>query len=107
MTIVSFDSSLTAFGVGSYTANSSIAIGQVAQLVERGPEKAGVGGSIPSLATIIFNNLRVAKNRRIYSREQYANIAQAAFALSPGSSNFHICRAVLLVLAMCCLPSLA
>jgi hypothetical protein len=24
--------------------------GQVAQLVERGPEKAGVGGSIPSLA---------------------------------------------------------
>jgi hypothetical protein len=27
--------------------------GQVAQLVERGPEKAGVGGSIPSLATKI------------------------------------------------------
>jgi hypothetical protein len=27
--------------------------GQVAQLVERGPEKAGVGGSIPSLATIL------------------------------------------------------
>ncbi len=26
--------------------------GQVAQLVERGPEKAGVGGSTPSLATI-------------------------------------------------------
>ena len=34
--------------------------GQVAQLVERGPEKAGVGGSIPSLATIIFNNLATA-----------------------------------------------
>jgi hypothetical protein len=31
--------------------------GQVAQLVERSPEKAGVGGSIPSLATIIRNNL--------------------------------------------------
>src|SRR2546423_12756021 len=30
--------------------------GQVAQLVERGPEKAGVGGSISSLATILFNN---------------------------------------------------
>ena len=28
--------------------------GQVAQLVERSPEKAGVGGSIPSLATINF-----------------------------------------------------
>ncbi len=26
-------------------------VGQVAQLVERSPEKAGVGGSIPSLAT--------------------------------------------------------
>jgi hypothetical protein len=31
--------------------------GQVAQSVERGPEKAGVGGSIPSLATTIFNKL--------------------------------------------------
>jgi hypothetical protein len=40
-------------------------IGQVAQLVERGPEKAGVGGSIPSLATILFNNLQAAKKRRI------------------------------------------
>ena len=28
------------------------ASGQVAQMVERSPEKAGVGGSIPSLATI-------------------------------------------------------
>ena len=42
---------LTPFAVGSYTAQSLHAIGQVAQLVERGPEKAGVGGSIPSLAT--------------------------------------------------------
>jgi hypothetical protein len=49
---------------GSYTANSSIAIGQVAQLVERGPEKAGVGGSIPSLATILFNNLAPLKKTR-------------------------------------------
>jgi hypothetical protein len=31
--------------------------GQVAQVVERSPEKAGVGGSTPSLATIIFNGL--------------------------------------------------
>jgi hypothetical protein len=38
-------------------------IGQVAQLVERGPEKAGVGGSIPSLATIfhfLFQHCRLA-----------------------------------------------
>jgi hypothetical protein len=26
-------------------------------LVERGPEKAGVGGSIPSLATILFQSV--------------------------------------------------
>ena len=31
--------------------------GQVAQLVERSPEKAGVGGSTPSLATIIPKDL--------------------------------------------------
>ena len=31
--------------------------GQVAQVVERSPEKAGVGGSTPSLATILFNGL--------------------------------------------------
>ena len=46
--------------MGFYTAKSLLAIGQVAQLVERGPEKAGVGGSIPSLATILFNNLQTA-----------------------------------------------
>ena len=48
--------------------------GQVAQLVERGPEKAGVGGSIPSLATNTFNNLAIAKNIQKSSREQYAYI---------------------------------
>ena len=32
-------------------------------MVERGPEKAGVGGSIPSLATTTFNNLAIAKKR--------------------------------------------
>jgi len=30
-----------------------------------GPEKAGVGGSIPSLATDTFNNLAIAKNIQI------------------------------------------
>ena len=33
--------------------------GQVAQVVERSPEKAGVGGSTPSLATILFNALTI------------------------------------------------
>ena len=31
--------------------NRNLCDGQVAQSVERSPEKAGVGGSIPSLAT--------------------------------------------------------
>ena len=34
--------------------------GQVAQVVERSPEKAGVGGSTPSRATIIFNHLEAS-----------------------------------------------
>ena len=37
--------------------NSGYERGQVAQMVERSPEKAGVGGSIPSLATILFLDL--------------------------------------------------
>jgi len=45
-----------------------------------GPEKAGVGGSIPSLATIPFNNLATAKNAcKNFSREQYANIGYFRF----------------------------
>ena len=38
--------------------------GQVAQLVERGPEKAGVGGSIPSLATIFSHAFISASHQR-------------------------------------------
>jgi len=38
------------------------------------PEKAGVGGSIPSLATNPFKNLAIAKKRgKNFSREQSAN----------------------------------
>ena len=38
----------------------AIQIGQVAQMVERSPEKAGVGGSIPSLATITTADCRTS-----------------------------------------------
>src|SRR6476646_6444868 len=37
--------------------------GQVAQSVERSPEKAGVGGSIPSLATIFSTTYRPPDSR--------------------------------------------
>ena len=36
--------------------------GQIAQLVERSPEKAGVGGSIPSLATILSITYALVRN---------------------------------------------
>ncbi len=39
--------------------------GQVAQSVERSPEKAGVGGSIPSLATPIFHTLTLISVTRV------------------------------------------
>jgi len=70
-----------------------------------GPEKAGVGGSIPSLATNTFNNLQIAKNIQISSREQYANIRQPTFAAFAhcGSRIFQSSRAVPLVRAICCL----
>jgi hypothetical protein len=48
-------------------------------LVERGPEKAGVGGSIPSLATILFNNLAIAKNAGDSSREELRNQIAAQY----------------------------
>jgi len=38
------------------------------------PEKAGVGGPIPSLATNNFNNLAIAKNIQKSARVQYAYI---------------------------------
>src|SRR6516225_2753669 len=47
-------------GPSSQAASSGSERGQVAQVVERSPEKAGVGGSTPSLATksLRFNRLR-------------------------------------------------
>src|SRR6516225_6710130 len=44
-------------GPSSQAASSGSERGQVAQVVERSPEKAGVGGSTPSLATIIPKHL--------------------------------------------------
>jgi hypothetical protein len=40
-------------------------------MTETGAEKAGVGGSILSLATNNFNNLAIAKKRLKISRVQY------------------------------------
>jgi hypothetical protein len=48
--------------------------GQVAQLVERGPEKAGVGGSIPSLAKPIFNNLQATGRDWKHKLAETANL---------------------------------
>ena len=44
-------------------ATLKVSFGQVAQLVERSPEKAGVGGSSPSLATT--PSIRLARSRSV------------------------------------------
>src|SRR6266446_1109596 len=68
--------------------------GQVAQLVERGPEKAGVGGSIPSLATINFNNLaRLKKHLRI-SRANNTRTSVSEIASHVGSTR-RACRCLI------------
>jgi hypothetical protein len=52
-------------------------------VVERGPEKAGVGGSIPSLATISFDNLTGAMNELFSLPERLANcVASSGNVLS-------------------------
>ena len=99
---------LTLFGGASYTAQSLHAIGQVAQLVERGPEKAGVGGSIPSLATISFNDLASLKTRLRISRVQYAYIYFSIFTFGVARSiDFRVSQPVLPALVMCCRTSLS
>jgi hypothetical protein len=68
-------------------------------LVERGPEKAGVGGSIPSLATNSFNNLAVAKTVKKFHRAHNTRTSVCVtftFGVAR-SNNFDISRAVLLV----------
>jgi hypothetical protein len=72
-----------------------------------GAEKAGVGGSIPSLATINFNNLASPKKRVQIS---YAHNTRTSVCVVFGfgvarSNSTHIYRAVLLVLPMWCRTS--
>jgi hypothetical protein len=53
-----------------------------------GPEKAGVGGSIPSLATNLFNKLASLKNRVKISRAHNTRTSIAlAFPFGVARSN--------------------
>ena len=61
--------------------------GQVAQLVERGPEKAGVGGSIPSLATILFNEPKAGNPRFKVRRTNPIFLAYPAVVSPPSNVN--------------------
>ena len=56
--------------------------GQVAQVVERSPEKAGVGGSTPSLATMFSMSCMVSVPRIGDSWCQFGLAALAAAILS-------------------------
>jgi hypothetical protein len=64
-----------------------------------GPEKAGVGGSIPSLATNPFNNLAIAKTVKKFHRAHNTRTSVCVtftFGVAR-SNNFDISRAVLFV----------
>src|SRR5713226_4259337 len=67
--------------------------GQVAQVVERSPEKAGVGGSTPSLATIYFvlviNCLALNTNYHHTERThiEYPSTGQQTNAWTVGAAN--------------------
>ena len=61
-------------------------------MVERGPEKAGVGGSIPSLATIPFNNFEPFKQRVKISRAYNTRTSLAShfiFGAARSNVTFH------------------
>jgi hypothetical protein len=59
------------------TGSSRTRSGQVAQVVERSPEKAGVGGSTPSLATIFFNDLAISFQFSLHSKSIVESICVA------------------------------
>jgi hypothetical protein len=66
-----------------------------------GPEKAGVGGSIPSLATNNFNNLATGKKRVRISSAHNARTSvnrKTKYASPIGSNHFQISRATRLLL---------
>ena len=48
------------YGTRPHWYLSKVTRAEVAQLVERGPEKAGVGGSTPSLGINLFKNLQTS-----------------------------------------------
>jgi hypothetical protein len=54
--------------------------GQVAQVVERSPEKAGVGGSTPSLATIISKGFYESAREFEFGGSVLAEAVAATFA---------------------------
>ncbi len=57
-----------AHAVGARKQQRNCERGQVAQVVERSPEKAGVGGSTPSLATIISITYKQSCGRHLASK---------------------------------------
>ena len=68
--------------------------GQVAQVVERSPEKAGVGGSTPSLATIISKQLtslfilRITRSCPHYCTKPVTGAVFSKFLTGSGSAAF-------------------
>src|ERR1039458_7255219 len=66
--------------------------GQVAQLVERSPEKAGVGGSTPSLATIISKDLAAQSRNFQPTVQPTIRRLDPIFLTAPSPSTGESCR---------------
>ena len=67
-------------------------------MVERSPEKAGVGGSIPSLATISFNELAISVVTALVSIWSAIGCFRAA---QDGLKHFALCRKPVFAHAVC------
>jgi hypothetical protein len=80
----------------AFQAAPNPASGQVAQVVERSPEKAGVGGSSPSLATIILKSLAASLPGVFAVGDIRAeSVKRVASAVGEGSMAVHFVHKVL------------
>ena len=67
-------------------ATLKVSFGQVAQLVERSPEKAGVGGSSPSLATMFSVTCRLPLPQ-VFPHSRLAGVCLSQCGMVRGESQ--------------------
>ena len=85
---VSFDRSVSATLYSAFRPPRTIS-GQVAQLVEHATENRGVGGSIPSLAINIINDLRASSGAPVF-RRRGSGVTTPSQVATPAAGGFLI-----------------